>query len=443
MWKQNKEINNLFKNRNFRLLWSGELVSLLGDQFTLTALPWLVFQLTGDSVAMGTVLALAGVPRALFMLLGGAITDRLSPRTSLIMSNLSRSVFVGSLAVFLLTGQIQMWMVYIFALLFGLADAFYYPAIGAIVPMVVPLKSLETGNMLIQGTARLSVFLGPVLAGGLIALFSNSGATSIADAPGMTGIGLSFGIDALTFIVSVTTLWMMNMKLAEGDQKQTGERVSVLASIWNGLTYVWKDKPMRNFFIMIAGMHLFATGPVFVGVPVLAATRYSGGAASLGMVMSAFGGGNLLGIVLAGMLPNPRRTGAAIFVAITIAAATLGLMGFAPSQTTAALIALVMGAAEGYILILFTTFLQTRTERSMLGRTISLLNLCSVGLVPISNAVSGALIKLSPEGLFGGASLFMLLIIAMTVRNPEVRQLVSEKEGDQPKQERQFGMFRH
>ena len=76
------EMLKMLRSRNFRLLWIGEAVSLLGDQFTLIALPWLVLQLTGDALAMGTVLALAGVPRAIFILLGGALTDRFSPRTT-------------------------------------------------------------------------------------------------------------------------------------------------------------------------------------------------------------------------------------------------------------------------------------------------------------------------------------------------------------------------
>src|SRR5512138_1919471 len=88
----------VLRNRNFRLLWTGEGISLLGDQFYLIALPWLVLQLTGDSLAMGTVLATAGIPRALFMLVGGALTDRFSPRRLMISSNAVRMILTGLLA---------------------------------------------------------------------------------------------------------------------------------------------------------------------------------------------------------------------------------------------------------------------------------------------------------------------------------------------------------
>src|SRR4029453_2718742 len=84
--------------RNFRLLWIGESISLLGDQFYMIALPWLVLQLTGDALAVGTVLALGGIPRALFMLIGGAFVDRLSPRSVMIWSNLARLLMVALLS---------------------------------------------------------------------------------------------------------------------------------------------------------------------------------------------------------------------------------------------------------------------------------------------------------------------------------------------------------
>ena len=165
----------VFRNRNFRLLWAGEGISLLGDQFYLIALPWLVLKLTGNAFAIGTVLALVAIPRAVFMLIGGALTDRLSPRVIMLCSNISRMVLVTALALLTMTGLIELWMLYTFALLFGLADAFFFPAQSAMIPRLLGADRLQTGNALIQGTAQLSVFLGPVLAGTLIALLDGGG----------------------------------------------------------------------------------------------------------------------------------------------------------------------------------------------------------------------------------------------------------------------------
>src|SRR5215204_3112264 len=98
--------------RNFRLLWIGESISLLGDQFYMIALPWLVLQLTGSALALGTVMALAAIPRALFMLIGGALVDRFSPRAVMFASNFVRLVLVALLSALVLTSNIQIEMLY-------------------------------------------------------------------------------------------------------------------------------------------------------------------------------------------------------------------------------------------------------------------------------------------------------------------------------------------
>jgi len=142
---------SVLRNRNFRLLWIGEGISLLGDQFYLIALPWLVLSLTGNPLAVGTVLATAGIPRALFMLLGGALTDRFTPRRLMINSNLARMTLTALLAILVATDLIQLWVLYALALFFGLADAFFFPAQTSIVPKLVDRSQLQAGNAMIQG----------------------------------------------------------------------------------------------------------------------------------------------------------------------------------------------------------------------------------------------------------------------------------------------------
>ncbi|VVB67050.1 Transmembrane secretion effector [uncultured archaeon] len=102
--------------RDFRLLFIGTALSLLGDQFTLIATPWLTLQLTGDPLALGLVLALEGIPRAAIMPLGGAITDRFSPRVIMFVADVTRFVLTSLMAFAVLTGTIQIWMLYAFNL---------------------------------------------------------------------------------------------------------------------------------------------------------------------------------------------------------------------------------------------------------------------------------------------------------------------------------------
>ena len=167
--RKTRPFSEVLGNRDFRLLWIGEGVSVLGDHFCMIALPWLVLQLTGDALAMGTVLALSAIPRALFMLVGGALTDRFSPRTLMLASNAIRFVLVSFLTFLVFSNQVEMWMLYTLAILFGIADAFFYPAQSSIVPQLVKKDHLQVANSLVQGTMMLTMLLGPALAGLLIA----------------------------------------------------------------------------------------------------------------------------------------------------------------------------------------------------------------------------------------------------------------------------------
>lgn len=409
--------------RNFRLLWIGESISLLGDQFYMIALPWLVLQLTGNALALGTVLALAGIPRALFMLIGGAFVDRLSPRTVMIASNLTRLMLVALLSILVLTNNIRLEMLYLFALAFGLADAFFFPAQTAIVPQLLAEDQLQAGNTFIQGTAQLSIFLGPVLAGGLIALLGNT--TTPNDTPSLQGIGIAFAIDSLSFLASLACLVLMRVP---GTKKQQEQQQNVIESIKDGFIYVWGRPVLRVLFMFTVAINFLVIGPVVVGIPVLADTRLAEGAAAFGIIMSAYGGGALLGIILSGVLPSlkPEHFGSVLLLLLSSLGIGLLLMPLFASTPIVSTVMLVMGVANGYVNIMFITWLQKRIPQELMGRVMSLLMFSSVGLAPVSNALAGAMLQLNLNVLFIGAGMTMTAFSLLSILLPVVRQMGSE-----------------
>jgi hypothetical protein len=431
--KERSPMLDVLRLRDFRLLWTGESISLLGDQFFLIAMPWLVLQLTGNALAMGTILAVAGAPRALFMLVGGALTDRFSPRLLMLGSNLLRLVMVAALSGLVLTGLIQLWMLYVFALMFGLVDAFFFPAQSAMVPRLVGREQLQSGNALLQGMAQMSMFLGPVLAGILIAVL-DGGSIQMAGSgqtlPDMRGIGVAFALDALSFLASAITLSLIRERQMAVAGKTGEAEEGVWSSIWTGLASLWRDKVLRTWFIMIAAMNLLVTGPIMVGIPVLANSRLPEGAAAYGIINSAFGAGSLVGIIAAGILPKPapRRMGL-IMAALTM---TLGvelpIMGLSGSTILTAGVCLAMGMAQGYIVILFVTWLQMRTPAAMLGRMMSLLMFAVVGLAPLSTSVAGAMIDLNLTAVFMVAGVALMALVTLGTLSRSVREMGAGKE---------------
>ncbi|MHB1272369.1 MAG: MFS transporter [Rhodanobacter sp.] len=190
---------SVFANHNFRLLFGGSTISMLGDQFTLVALPWLVLKLTGDPAALGIVLATMALPRAAFMLIGGAVVDRLSPRKVLLAARGTNALLVALLAILVLLGGIQMWLVYLIALGIGLSTAFAYPAGSAILPQLMTPQQLQPANALVMGMRQLSMFIGPALAGVVISMGARGTPRhTVQDAGGL-------GLAALALVHSTVT----------------------------------------------------------------------------------------------------------------------------------------------------------------------------------------------------------------------------------------------
>jgi MFS family permease len=115
-------------NREFRYLWIGNTVSGCGDQFFLVALPWLILQLTGSGAVLGGIMMAEAIPRAALMLIGGAVTDRVSPRKIMILTAATRTLLVAALAAFIWTHHVEVWQIYVLCFFFGVADAFAAPA---------------------------------------------------------------------------------------------------------------------------------------------------------------------------------------------------------------------------------------------------------------------------------------------------------------------------
>ena len=409
----------VFKNRDFRLLWIGEAISTLGDQFALIALPWLALVLTGSGIALGTVLALMAVPRAALMIIGGAYTDRLSPGRVMLVSNAVRLVAVLLLAGVVLAGAAQLWMLYAFALVFGIADAFFFPAQTSIVPALVPSEQLGKANAIVQGTAQLSVFLGPAIAGVMIAVLGSSAAS-----PSTAGIGVAFLIDALSFVASLVTLWLIR-RVA---QTAATQAASVVSAIGEAVRFIWNWPSMRLIVVLSMLLNFLIVGPIEVGMPVLAYTRLPEGAAAFGTITALFGLGSLIGLGAAAALPAPRPSlfSTVAIGAIALAGVFLALMGTVFATLPALAVAFVIGVTLGFSNLMTMTWIQRRVPGTLMGRVMSVLMLGSLGLVPVSEFIAGIFVQANLSGLLlvGGGGMAILALISLL--SPAIRSMGHE-----------------
>ena len=410
---------NPFAVRDFRLLWAGEAVSVLGDQFALIALPWLALVLTGSALALGSVLAIMAIPRALLMLIGGVSVDRLSPRKVMLGSNAVRLVAIGALGLIVLTGTAELWMLYAFALVFGVADAFFYPAQTSIVPELVESDQLQRANGIVQGTAQASVLIGPVLAGLVIAALG-SGTGADMTAAGTTGIAIALLVDAASFLISLVTLWLIRPR-AHVERPPS----SMLDDIRAGFGYVLGSPALRAMILLSLAANLLIVGPFEVGVAVIAYSRLPEGAAAYGVLMSAFGGGSLVGLIVASALPAPRPSRFAYVVIGAIAFAGVGLVGlpFVSSTAVAAALIAVSGFALGFGNLHGMTWSQSRIRPDLMGRVMSVMIMGSVGLVPVSMLIAGAAVEVNLDAMLIVAGLGMAVLCFGAFLSPTVRRI--------------------
>lgn len=402
--------------RDFMLLWIGQATSMLGDQFHSIAGAWLILKITGDPLALGTVLAVGGIARAVFTVIGGAVTDRLSPRRVMLAADVIRLGLSGLLAAQIFTGTLQVWMLYLYALVGGAVGGFFGPASMSIVPRLLADQNLQAGNSLTQGSSQLIGFIGPAVAGGLIAAFKDV----------TLGVGIAIAFDALTFIVSIITLWSMR---AGGEVLQPGQPVrlaEVFKSVGAGLRYMFTDPVLRLMFVIVAVANLSFGGSIGVGIPYLADTRFAEGAAAYGIIVAGYSGGNLLGLLLAGALPKLSRRRLQLFMIGMFAFFGVGIaaLGWISVTWLATLDLFIAGVLNGYISILLITGLQRSTPPEMLGRMMSMLLLANMSLMPLAQALAGGLLRWNGLALFviSGA---LLLLVSVYLVIPRVGSLLS------------------
>ncbi|MBV8201006.1 MAG: MFS transporter [Acidobacteria bacterium] len=393
---------------HFRNLWIGVTISVIGDQFYLVALPWLVLQLTGSSLALGTVMMTTAIPRAGLMLVGGAMIDRFSVRRVLIVTATIRALLVGAVAALVWLRAIGLWHVYLLTFAFGVADAFSLPAGLALIPTLVEPRQLQPANAALQSSAVMAQMVGPAPAGLLIRSF---------------GVAPALLCDALSFLAALAAvLGLPQPPAAPAAAAGSAARPSTLHAIGEGLRAVRQDRPLLSLLGVFAVLNFCIAGPLFVGLPAMARLHF-GSAAAFGTFLTCFGGGTLVGLAAAGMVKRPRRRGLQIIAMSCATGLELIAIGLVGSAAAIGTLLALMGVGVGVVNVQFGAWIQARVDRAILGRVSSVLMFCAVGLVPVSYAVAGALAAFSFAALFAGAGAVLAATAVLAVSSGAARRI--------------------
>ena len=361
----------VLRDPEFRKLWIATCVSLLGDGAFLVAIAWQVYELSDVPTAMSIVGIAMTIPTILFLLVGGVASDRFDRKLLMVAADLLRAGAGAALTVLAVGGLLEVWHVALLAALYGTGAAFYAPAFDALVPDIVPPERLPQANALDQLMRPLVLRMAGPAVGGMIVAAG--------------GAGLVFALDSASFLFSAGVLLTVRVRVG----RASSESLSVVRDLAEGWRFVRSRVWLWATFASAAIAYLCFMGPVEVLLPYLVKNELGGSARDLGIVLGAGGLGSVACAIAMGRRDIPRR--GITFIYVTWTLATLAVVGYGLSSALWQLMlaALAFNALETAGTIVWATLKQRHVPRAMLGRVSSLDWLISIGLLPLSFALTG------------------------------------------------------
>lgn len=405
---------NLFRSltlRAFALLWSGQLLSALGDGIYRVALAWWVLEKTGSATAMSTIFIFASAPMLVFLLIGGVAVDRYSRARVMLLSDALRGCLIGILAVLAFAHRLEVWHIYLVSLLFGIVGAFFGPAYRALVPEIVPRELLPSANGLTTLSIQLADIAGPAL-GALIVSTSGSPA--------------AFTLDSLSFVISVLCLAPLVRLALSGPAPK--ERKSVLHDFREGVEVVRKSSWLLITIVIASLANITLAAPFAIALPFLIKDYLHGGVGSLGLIYSMLSAGSIAGTIL-GTIWLERTSGLrarGLFAYGLWIAGGLLIVVFGLPVTIYAIApaGFLIGAVFAVPNLIFITTLQELIPGKVFGRVTSIATLGSIGLVPVGSGLVGwATDRVGAPTIFILSGILTALLAALALINPIIRNL--------------------
>jgi MFS family permease len=401
-------------DRDFRLLWAGACASLLGDGAFLVALAWQVYAMSGSITGMSLVGIAMTVPTITFLLIGGVASDRLERRWLLVGADLLRACAVALLAGLTIGGQIELWHIVVLSAFYGTGSAFHAPAFDALVPEILAGERLAQANALDQLMRPLALRLGGPAIGGVIV--------------GVGGAGAVFLLDAASFLMAAGTVLMM--RPADGS-RVTADGGSLIADLRDGWRFVRGHAWLWATFASAAIAYLLFMGPVEVLLPWIVKEGMGGSAFDLGLVFAAGGLASMLCAVLLGRFGLPRRSITFMLVAWTVATLAVAGYGAANAVWQLMIASAVFNGLETAGTIVWATTKQQHVPSALLGRVSSLDWLISVGLLPLSFALTGPVSgAIGAQATLIGAGLLGAIVTLAALWVPGMRVLEQRREDE-------------
>lgn len=396
----------LLKNTNFLFLWAATLFSSFALAFFTFSQTWYIAKTLNLEASLGVVFVALSVPRLIFMIVGGAVADKFPKKNIMFYSNIIRAILVATILTWFIVGDVTLYTFALFALFFGLADAFFWSADGSILPELVEKSRLTQANSLTQMTNQASVILGPVL-GGILIKFTN--------------YETIFSITILLLIVAAILVQKIQFTMPE--QKDTDK--GMFTSIKEGILYVKESPFLSTFLICSAFLNLFLIGPMQVGFPLFVKNVLHGDSLQFSYLEASVGGGMAIGAIIVGLKNINRRRGLFCIIMMLLSGIFFLAINFSTVLWQALLTGMFYGITIAMAIVPLMAMIQSTVKEEMMGRVMSLLMLSSMGFIPLSYAFTSIALAIGipiVTVMKSGAIAVIVFVLFVAIRVPVVRK---------------------
>ena len=386
--------------RNFTLIWSGLIVSNVGTWMQNVGQGWLVLQLTNSPLWLGLLGLSFALPMIVLPLLGGAVVDRVNRVRLLYFTQTSLMLVAFALAALTWLGLVNVWHILIASFLGAALLAFDNPARQALVPDLVPPRDLLNALSLNAATYNGAASLGPALAGVLLGPF---------------GAGTLFFLNGVSYLAVLFALVAMR----EVRTHSGGKRVSIGASMTAGLAYAWHNRLILALLALSALAAIFGRSYQNL-LPIFSRDIWHGGPEGYGLLLSAAGGGALVGAFGLASIKQVTRQGAIMIGNGVVFSASIIAFAVSPSLVVGIVLLFIAGVTTTIYGTIIATFIQVATPNELRGRVMSLYAITLIGLPALGALGSGTSAELlggitgAPRAVLAGAVILGVVLILVS-----------------------------
>lgn len=362
---------SLLKNRNFVILWLGQLVSLLGSRFHEIASMWYIYQVTGSPLKMGITLVFSTLPAVILSPFAGAAADRYDRKKIIVLSDFANGGIVGVITILIYTGSMEIWMLYLLAGLRSVASTFFGPAVMAITPSILEKEQLLKANSMNQLSRDFTGILGYAVGGTLIAVL------------GIPGL---FLFDSISFILSaISEMFITVPVIKNGAVKKADMKNEIMESI----SFVLKKKELLHFVIVGGLIINFFLAPLEIYITLFAGQRLNLGSEGYGILLAAITAGSLIMTIFISAIGKRFSFYTLTFLGLTLEGVFMMLLSSSFTFHTSLAVLALMGASICVCNVSLHTVFQNLIPNEMMGRVGGILNTICQATIPLGYFTGG------------------------------------------------------